>query len=91
MIVTKPAISPARIIVSGILPAEFNADAGYVVHTYVAWIGGWSPTWIGSLGRSAQVPTFAIKTPQPQCSPTRGYSVAGHCDRQLTSSPISID
>jgi len=33
IIVTKPAISPARIVGSGIFPAEFNADAGYIVHT----------------------------------------------------------
>jgi len=32
IIVTKPAISPARIVGSGIFPAEFNADAGYIVH-----------------------------------------------------------
>jgi hypothetical protein len=32
IIVTKPAISPARIVGSGIFPPEFNADAGYIVH-----------------------------------------------------------
>ena len=31
IIVTKPAISPARILGSGILPTEFNADGGYIV------------------------------------------------------------
>jgi hypothetical protein len=32
IIVTKLAISPARIVGSGIFPAEYNADAGYIVH-----------------------------------------------------------